>query len=113
MPEPNPYYAKPAPNLAPFEVLHKGTAMLDFGSTPRWDTTLYVGGQADILSSSQIRVSLQGDTSGTNSETDYLLAASSISLAAGGIVPGSGFTIYADSTFALWTGRFRVRWRWS
>lgn len=91
----------------------EGTAILDFGDVPLSETSVDVVGQAGIAATSQVRVSLQADTMLNNSALDHLLAGQSFSLIAGTPVPGVGFTIYAASNFALWTKRFRVRWRWS
>lgn len=93
-------------------IVRVGTAVIDFGDVPAIETAVSVIGQAGITSSSQIRISLQGDTTVGNGVEDHLLAATSIRLTAGTPVAGVGFDIHADSQFALWTKGFRVRWTW-
>lgn len=97
----------------PGTLVRAGTATIDFGSTPGVEASVEVAGQAGILSNSQVRVSLQGDTMGTNTADDFILAAATVRFVTSAPTAGTGFTIYAISDFALWTSRFRVRWRWS
>lgn len=89
-----------------------GTAVIDFGDTPSAEASVVVSGQTQILATSQVRVSMQVDTMLNNNADDHLLAALTMNFAAGAPVAGDGFTIYASSNFALWTKRFRLRWRW-
>lgn len=93
------------------DVVH-GTAMLDFGNTPGPETTVDVTGQTGITATAHVRVSMQGDTTTFNNEGDALLFSRSVKLAAGIPVAGVGFTIYAESDFALWSKAYRVRWSW-
>ena len=92
-------------------VVH-GTAVLDFGATPSPETTVDVTGQTGITPTSQVRISVQGDTMLNNDESDHLLFSQSVKINAGIPVADTGFTIYAKSDLALWTQRFRVRWSW-
>ena len=90
-------------------VVH-GTAVLDFGDTPSPETTVDVTDQPGITPTSQVRISVQGDTMLNNDESDHLLLSQSVKINAGIPVADVGFTIYAKSDLALWTKRFRVRW---
>lgn len=97
----------------PSDTLQTGTAILDFGDVPGPAAQVDVTGQDGIQATSKIRAWFQNDTMLFNSIADHQLASASIGLTGGSIVPGVGFTIYADSSFALWTKRFRIRWRWT
>lgn len=87
--------------------------MLNFGSVPAYEASIAVTGQVGILPTSHVRISLQGDTSGLNSDADYLLAAECLSFVSDKPLADVGFTISGLSNFALWTGPFRLRWRWT
>lgn len=93
-------------------IVRNGTAILDFGDIPSPEASVAVTGLSGITPTSQVRISWQGDTMLNNNEADHLLAAASIKLTSGIPVQDTGFTVYADSNFALWTKRFRVRWTW-
>lgn len=97
----------------PGTLTHSGNATIDFGLTPSSEASVAVTGQTGILSTSQVRCSLQGDTMGLNTVDDFILAAETMNFVPSAPTAGVGFTIYASSGFALWTSRFRVRWRWS
>lgn len=94
-----------------------GTATLNFGATPTYESSIDVTGQTQILATSKAQAWIQQDSMGAgadyNSPADHLLASDSVKLTCGTPVPGVGFTIYASSRFALWTGKFRIRWSWT
>lgn len=89
-----------------------GSSVIDFGDTPAPEATVAVTGLTDIAVTSHVRAWFQADTMLSNDANDHILAAESLSLATSIPVAGSGFTIYVNSRFALWTKRFRVRWTW-
>lgn len=89
-----------------------GTALLEFGDTPSQEAAVVVTGQSGINASAKVQAWWQADTTTFNTADDHLLAASSVSLTSDIPVAGVGFTIHADSNFALWTKQFRVRWAW-
>lgn len=87
-----------------------GSATLDFGTgVGIFDTSVVVTGQAGILSTSNVQVWVQGDTTATHSADEHLLA--NITAVAQSIVPGVGFTIRAVAGIKV-NGQFTVRWVW-
>jgi hypothetical protein len=90
---------------------HRGTATIDFGSTPSQMTTVDVTGQTGIQASSDVQVWIQG-TDSTDGNNAYMHAVMPIKVAAESIVAGTGFTIRASSFGFDLTGTYTVRWRW-
>ena len=91
-----------------------GTATIDFGSAPGTNiATVVVTGQASIGAASRIKVWFQGDaTADHNSYEHILIMPNAVSLVAGDIVDGVGFTIYASTELRI-TGNVACRWEWS
>jgi hypothetical protein len=88
-----------------------GSSTLNFGAGPgSLDTSVVVTGQTGILSTSNIQVWVQGDTTANHNPDEHLLAG--IQAFADNIVPGVGFTIDAITQFKV-TGLFTIRWVWN
>lgn len=96
----------------PPPLISRGTAILDFGMVPSPEASIAVTGQDGILPTSHVHVAFQGDTDINNDENEHILAGQTLALSTGAPVAGQGFTIYAESSFALWTSQFTVRWSW-
>ena len=90
----------------------KGTAILNFGALPVSTASVVVTGQTGILSGSTITVSIQGSSTGTNSDIQHQWAAVALRFCPDSIVPGTGFTILATSIAGLATGTFNIHWEW-
>lgn len=93
--------------------VHTGSAVIDFGDIPQAETAVEVTGQLGIALGSRVRCYIQNDVMGSNTAIDHVLAAECLRVFASIPTPDVGFTIYARSTFALWTKRFRIQWSWS
>lgn len=90
-----------------------GTATLDFGAAPGTNVVaVTVTGQADIISGSHVMVWFQGDSTADHNAYEHLhIFPNRVSLTAGDIVAGDGFTIYASTELRL-TGTIACRWSW-
>lgn len=92
-----------------------GTSIMDFGSPPGTNvTSSIVVGQTNILSNSIVQAFLMASTTvsgsvGHNAEEHKLVP---INLTCGNIIPGVGFSIYADSEWRL-DSTFLVAWLWN
>jgi hypothetical protein len=89
-----------------------GPATVDFG-TGGTEASVVVIGQATIASTSKIQVWIQENSTASNTTTDHLFAAVALRFAAGAIVAGTGFTIYATSIAGFAAGQFTVNWSWT
>ena len=91
-----------------------GTATINFGTAPGTSiASVVVTGQAAIGAGSRIKVWFQGDTTADhNSYEHMLIMPSAVSLVAGDISNGVGFTIYASTELRI-TGNIACRWEWS
>jgi collagen type VII alpha len=91
-----------------------GTATIDFGAAPGTNiATVVVTGQAAIGASSSIKVWFQGGSTADFNEYEHLfILPGSVSLVAGTIVNGVGFTIYATTQLRI-RGNVVCRWEWS
>lgn len=90
-----------------------GTATLDFGGIPgTGQVSAVVTGQAGIVSGSRVRAWIQGSTADHNAYEHTRILPGRIGLAAGDIVAGTGFTIYAETELRL-TGDVAVAWEWA
>lgn len=88
-----------------------GTATLYFGTgRGSTDTSVVVTGQTGIVSTSNIQLWVQGDTTTDHSADEHLMAG--IQAVAQSIVTGTGFTIRA-TTPSFVTGHFTIRWVWN
>ena len=78
--------------------LVKGTVDIDFGASPGLNqTSVVVTGQTNIVAGSDIVVGISAIATANNTIDDVKFLASQIGLSAGTIVPGTSFTIYANS----------------
>jgi hypothetical protein len=91
-----------------------GTATINFGSAPGTNiASLVITGQAAIGASSNIKVWFQGGSTADFNEYEHLfILPGSVSLVAGTIVNGVGFTIYATTQLRI-RGNVVCRWEWS
>lgn len=89
-----------------------GTATIDFGAAPGTNSaTVAVTGQTSILATSNVTLNMMGDTTADHNAIEHQLIPNYISLTAGSMVAGTGFTITAYTELRL-TGTFKVRWQW-
>lgn len=103
-----------------------GTALLDFGAFPgKSDASIAVMGQGAIVAGSLVDAWVRPVASAEHTADEHLIE--NITIMAGNIVAGTGFTIYGfctspsyrpapttDSTTAhLLYGRFTVAWVWN
>lgn len=88
-----------------------GKATIDFGSSGQWnsDVSTVITGISAIQSTSYVEAYFQGDSTADNDSDSHLIASRLVSVTAGSIVPGIGFTITAQSDGDV-TGTFQVRW---
>lgn len=91
-----------------------GTSTIDFGAAPGTNiATVVVTGQAAIGATSRIKVWFQGGSTADFNEYEHLfILPGSVSLVAGTIVNGVGFTIYATTQLRI-RGNVVCRWEWS
>jgi hypothetical protein len=88
-----------------------GSAILDFGAAPGSNTAnVVITGQANILPTSQVEAWLMVTSTADHNIEEH--AISPIALRCGNIVPGTGFTIYANTEWRL-THTFQCQWRWN
>lgn len=92
---------------------HVGTAVLDYGTTPAYEAQVDIAGQTGILPTSHVRVWFQGETMGSNSAQEHLMAGALVRLTPSDPIADVGFTIYADNVGGLATNKFRIDWLWS
>lgn len=102
------------------DFLHIGTANLDFGAFPGSSmASVDITGQTDILTTSFIRISLRPEATDDHSADEHLVE--TISVNAGNIIAGTGFTIYGvntsqkntpDNVGTLIYGVWKVNWEW-
>lgn len=91
-----------------------GTATIDFGAFPGSnEASVAVTGQASILLTSKAEAFFMADdTSVDHTANDHKYAGNFINLSCGGLVAGTGFTIYGRSLEKM-TGEWSVRWVWA
>jgi hypothetical protein len=91
-----------------------GSSTLSFGSVPGTNiSTIVVTGQSSIGSSAQVKVWFQGDASSDHNTYEHAtILPLAVSLTAGDIVAGVGFTIYAATQLRI-TGNVVCHWEWS
>lgn len=99
--------------ITPSAGIISGISEIDFGSTPSSETTLAVTGQADILSTSTVHLTINARTTTDNTANDHEFAAIAIRLSATDITAGVGFTIKAYCLIGFVTGKFKVNWSYS
>lgn len=72
-----------------------GTATLDFGAFPgAADTSVAVSGQTAIQAGALVEAWLLPTATADHSVDEHILASDAISVVAGNVVAGTGFTIY-------------------
>lgn len=88
-----------------------GYAILNFG-TGSTTASVIVTGQTSITNDCAIGAFLMADSIGANNSAAHIAATMYFTPVAGNVVPGTGFTIYAQSSISL-SGTYYVRWAWS
>jgi hypothetical protein len=74
------------------------------------DASVVVTGQTAIEAGAHVDVWLQGDATGDHGADEHLVE--TLSLRAGDVVPGVGFTVYGVVDYGGATGEYQVRWAW-
>jgi len=85
----------------------RGTAVIDFGSTRKNDTTVVISGLTSILNTQLVTAQILAIATATHSIDEHRLVP--VTLICGAITTGVGFTIYAYSDWQL-TGTFNIQW---
>ena len=90
-----------------------GSATVDFGSAipGHGDATVDVTGQTSIVAGSKCEAWVRVASSVDHSADEH--AVESLEFAAGNIVAGVGFTIYAQIREGLASGVFNIDWVWT
>ena len=86
-----------------------GVGVVDFGAGAT-DTKLVVTGQAGILAGSAVFATVAATATAAHSADEHWVDGPAI--IAGGIVPGTGFTIYAATKTTALFGTYTVHWSW-
>lgn len=87
-----------------------GVAIIDFGAAGQDIASLAITGQGAILTTSKIFVSVMAVDSADHSADEHLVE--QLSVRAGNIIAGTGFTIYGVTTGLALRGKFNVSWMW-
>jgi hypothetical protein len=89
-----------------------GSATLNFGAAPGTNVvSVAVTGETGISGTSHCEAFImQEDSTADHTQYEHMIAP--ITLRCGGVVAGTGFTIYGWSEHRL-TGTFDVRWVWA
>lgn len=90
----------------------QGSAVVDFGAEAADRASVAVTGQTGILSTSDVEAYFMSAGTAENDADAHILANSLMSLTAGGVTAGVGFTISALCQ-ARATGKFNIKWVWS
>ena len=86
----------------------QGTATLNMGSTPTFEGSVVVTGQAGIVSGSHCEAFIMQEAI----TPEYDMASRLLTVSCGSVSAGTGFTIYCNSaTYA--TGTISIRWVWN
>jgi len=90
----------------------QGTAVLDFGAGGATDVTLAITGQTSIVGTSLVDAWLIPAASADHTADEHFVE--DMSVMAGNVVAGTGFTIYGktDGAFKIY-GRWNVGWVWN
>lgn len=88
-----------------------GQSTLNFGAWPGTDTARAVISDAGVLATSTLLAQLDATPSADHSLEEHVFGATEMDLIAGAIVPGSGFTVYAQARDAALYGVFNFNWR--
>lgn len=90
-----------------------GSATLDWGSFPGSnEASVTVTGQTDITADAHVEAMYMAEALSSKTANDHAYIALLSELTCGGIVAGTGFTIYGRSLEKL-QGSFTVHWVWS
>lgn len=87
-----------------------GTATLDFGSAPSETASVTVTGQVWVKPTTRLTASFMRESTVDNGLDEHEEGAAMCPLSCGAIVPGVGFTIYANPMAALGSGKFTIGW---
>lgn len=91
---------------------NRGVAVIDFGAEASHMASVVVTGQDAITAEDTATAWFVQEASEDQGADAHAMAAALISLSAGSVTPGVGFTITALCQSGA-TGRFNVRWHWS
>mgnify|MGYP000866476814 CR=1 FL=1 len=98
--------------IGPVALAGSGTATLDFGSGKETQTTsVAVGGQVAILSTSTVMLALGPGPTAEHSVDEHAMASTVMGLTARNVTAGVGFTIEGTIQDGA-RGRFIVSWSW-
>lgn len=92
----------------------QGTATINFGAFPgSTDTSVAVTGQTSILSGSLVEAWILPAATADHSVDEHLVEP--ITVIAGNVVAGTGFTIYANTREdnSLVYGQWNIAWCWN
>lgn len=88
-----------------------GSSIIDFGGAPGTNQVeLVVTGLTSITANSVPKAWLNYEASPSHTADEHLLLNQFMSVMAGNVVPGVGFTIYAVTPYLRTSGEFVVRW---
>lgn len=92
----------------------QGTATIDFGAQPGLnEATIAVTGQGSILATSSAEAYVMADDTTTDhTANDHRWFDQFVTLTCGTPTAGTGFTIYATSTYPM-AGTFKLRYVWA
>lgn len=94
-----------------FPGLVSGVAIVDFGAGGATDASATITGQTGILATSSVVAQVLAMASADHSADEHW--AETLSIVAGNIIAGTGFTIYAKCGQSPCFGKFNVAWRWA
>jgi hypothetical protein len=92
----------------------QGTATINFGAFPgATDTSVAVTGQTSILAGSLVEAWILPATTADHTADEHMVE--SLTIIAGSIVAGTGFTIFANISDGVATlyGQWNVAWCWN
>lgn len=90
----------------------KGTATVDFGSTPSTHATVAVTGQASLGSGSAVGAWIDGTTATADHSADEHVV-EPLQVTVTNKVAGTGFTIEVACLVGATTGQYSVTWAWA
>ena len=91
-------------------VLNTGTALVNFGTGSDTASTV-ITGQTNILSTSVLHVTISPVVTSNNGIDEHWVE--NLTVAAGNIVAGTGFTIYMKCEIGRAYGNYNVAWAWN
>lgn len=94
----------------------QGQTTVNFGAAPGGIfASVAITGQTGILSGSLVEAWLQPIVTADHTVDEHILEEPNISIVAGNIIAGTGFTIYAQVRNPIWLeyGLFTVDWVWN